>query len=127
MTDDADFFRNASKRTDIDPDGMFDVIAHGNPTHIELNDATGVKLLDAKNAARFIRNAEGYTGQDIRLLSCSTGTKAKGFAQQLADELNVKVTAPNDTLWAHGNGRLTVGPIPDINSGKFVTFIPGEK
>jgi len=115
MKSDDPFFLNASKRADVGPDGQFDVIAHGNETQIEINTAEGAKLVDASEAADYIRAADGYDGQDVRLLSCSTGADADGFAQQLANELGVKVTAPNDILWSRPDGSLEVAP------GKYVT------
>lgn len=133
------FFLNASRRVDIDPDGMFDVIAHGNQTHIELNLPPGAILVDAKVAAAQILRSKGYVGQDIRLLSCSTGGCEGGFAQQLANELGVNVRAPNDVLWATRSGQLhvsalrnTINPVTGHSqlepewppTGKFIDFSP---
>ena len=67
------------------------------------------------------------------LLSCYTGSTENGFAQNLANKLNIRVTAPNDILWAYPNGRMVVAPPsiidvskPDLSKiGGFVDFMPG--
>lgn len=139
MLDDDQFLINAAKRKDIDPDGEFDLVAHGNTTHIEMNTSKGPVMVDAKTAARHIWEADGYVGQDIRLLSCSTGGCIDGFAQQLANVMNKNVRAPNELLWADVDGRLFVSagktvldPLTGVQqlkpvwppSGKFIQFTP---
>jgi filamentous hemagglutinin len=114
------FLLNAANRADIDPPGYLDVVAHGDPNGIVINGT----LTTAKDAAQLIAANPQFAGQNIRLLSCSTGASPTGFAQQLANELNVTVRAPTDTLWAYGNGSLTIGPTPVANSGSWVNFIP---
>src|SRR5690606_6809962 len=48
---------------------------------------------------------------NIDLFSCNT---ARGFAQQLANELGVRVDAPTDFAWVHNDGRTEVAaPIAD--------------
>jgi RHS repeat-associated protein len=135
------FFLNASRRQDIDPNGWFDVIAHGTPDIIEIQTANGPMEVDSRIAARLIEQSPGYhAGQNIRLLSCSTGACATGFAQNLANKLGVKVIAPTDLLWAYSNGRLVVAAgkyvvlpngvtafVPDLSRlGVFRIFLPGK-
>jgi hypothetical protein len=125
------FFLNASNRADVDANGTFDVVAHGAPNKIQIQTANGPMLVDHRVAARLIQQSPGYTGQNIRLLSCSTGVSDTGFAQNLANKLGVEVTAPSDVLWAYPNGRMTVAPRgangPDLNRlGTFRTFTPGK-
>ena len=88
--------------------------------------------IDSRIAAKLIKNLPGYHGQSIRLLSCSTGYLNHGFAQNLANKLNVTVWATNDILWAWPNGRHVVAArssnpkYPDLSKkGKFVKFTPG--
>ena len=45
----------------------------------------------------------------VRLLSCETGKGEECFAQLLADELQVEVSAPNDILWARIDHSFTIG------------------
>ena len=133
------FMISAAKRVDVDPNGLFDVIAHGTPTRIEINTPFGAKLIDAEIAVSCIKYAPGYDGQDIRLLSCSTGASDTGFAQNLANKMENIVHAPNDVLWATDNENLffssgvdyfdpaigrTVSRPAWPPTGKFVTFYP---
>ena len=143
MKNDDPFFVNASKRKDVDPDGFLDIIAHGNETHIEVQTSSGPVLMDAKQAAQHISNLDGWNGQNIRLLSCSTGCSIDGFAAQLRSELGVSVVrAPSDILWADNSGNLfvsagrnVVDPVTGATqfvpswppTGTFVDFTGGPK
>lgn len=130
------FSINIRRRKDIDVNGFYDVIAHGTPTSIEIMHNGSRILIDHRIAARLIKNDQSYAGQGIRLLSCSTGQLPNGFAQNLANKLNVPVTAPTDILWAGPNGKHFVAGSRTINSrsiadpkriGKFVTFYPNRR
>lgn len=103
------FLLNASNRADIDPNGFFDVIGHGSPTSFEVN-VTGSKMaVNHRVLANLIKQSPGYTaGQNVRLLSCSTGCLPDGFAQNLANYMNVTVEAPSDLLWAYPSGKLAI-------------------
>ena len=74
-----------------------------------------------------IRHSEGWNGQKIRLLSCSTGA-ANGddycFAEELANALGVTVKAPNDLLYIEENGNMMVGK---NGEGKFITYKPNQR
>ena len=126
------FLKNAANRAEIDPNGSFDVIAHGLPNKIQIQTSNGAMLVDHRLAARLISQAPGYTGQNIRLLSCSTGATDTGFAQNLANKLGVVVHAPSDLLWAYPDGRMIVAPKapsggPDLGQlGTIRTFTPGR-
>lgn len=134
------FYLNASRRVDIDPNGAFDVIAHGSTHQIEVMTSNGAVLVDQRIAARLIQNSPGYVeGQPVRLLSCSTGACEAGFAQNLANKMGVPVQAPTDLVWAYGDGRMVVAPrmsvdptsylfnVPDTAlQGTFRTFVPGK-
>ena len=116
-----DFARFASKRKDIDPNGWYDVIAHGNSNAIEVNSVRGETLVSSRQAAAIIRKQSGFKkASGVRLLSCSTGADPEGFAQHLANALGKPVSAPTHILYAEQSGRMWVG-----NNGKFKTFYPG--
>lgn len=133
-----DFLKNIRMRKDVDPGGKFDVIAHGEPNTIQI-EHTGTKLrVSSRIAARLIAQEPGYRqGQPVRLLSCNTGSDAAGFAQNLANKLNVVVYAPDNYLWSWPNGTYSVAgakprrgktgglKIDPTKPGKFVKFIPG--
>lgn len=91
--------------------GMFDVIGHGSP-----NDVAG---RSAAEVADSIRAASG--GQDIRLLSCRTGCPTGSFAQDLANNLGVRVKAPTTDIGASSRGNtLTI-----FDGGEWRWFSPG--
>ncbi|MBO7249440.1 MAG: hypothetical protein J6U88_05115 [Bacteroidales bacterium] len=128
--DDA-FVSNISRRIDVDANGYFDVIAHGTPNSIQITHNEQHMMVDHRTAARLIQNSDGYNGQAIRLLSCNTGALDNGFAQNLANKLNVEVYAPTDYLWSTPNGNYFVAgmsnsKVPDMSDiGSFKLFLPG--
>lgn len=125
------FVSNISRRTDVDANGYFDVIAHGTPNGIQITHNGQHMIVDHRTAARLIQNSDGYNGQAIRLLSCNTGALDNGFAQNLANKLNVEVYAPTNYLWSTPNGNYFVAGmnnsrLPDMNDvGTFKLFSPG--
>ena len=132
MDENDPFLLNASK-AGFNRNGMFDVVAHGDPDAVYIGSTP--QTLDAPALADRVRNAEGYAGQPVRLLSCSTGANPGGFAQQLADELGTPVTAPSSILWAYPDGTLAVSDavpgmtpiVPQVPfNGGLQTFIPGK-
>ncbi len=84
-----------------------------------------------ENFLKYIQNVDGYNGQGIRLLSCNMGALDNGFAQNLANQLNVKVYASTNYLWAERNGNYFVAGMrnqggPNMSKlGIFRVFIPG--
>ena len=120
------FAQYSGNRSDVDANGFYDVTAHGNPSRMQVQTQNGPQLVDHRVAARLIQGQPDYTpGTDVRLLSCSTGASPTGFAQNLANSMNVNVQAPTDTLWARPNGVMTIGPTPQANTGTWETFRPG--
>ena len=106
-------------------EGFFDVAMHGTPSSVFFRNSE--TKMSARALATIIRHSKGYTGQDIRLLSCNT-SKSVGdaycFAEELANALGVTVTAPNKTLYIFPDGRLRVGKLGD---GTFVSFKPNQR
>ncbi|WP_248842656.1 DUF637 domain-containing protein, partial [Pseudomonas syringae group genomosp. 3] len=128
------FFKNVSKRSDIDSNGYFDLIAHGSTQKIEVVTPGGTIMADQRVVSRLIENNPAYSGQPIRLLSCDTGACDAEFAQSLANKMGVSVKAPTNLVWAYGDGRMVVAPrspsnpnFPDLsNQGEFKIFNPGK-
>jgi len=87
-------------------EGYFDVIGHGTPT-----DISG---MPASDVAAAVRETPSWNGQDVRLLSCSTGgcpiNGGESIAQQLADALQVHVKAPTTDILIDGRGKITFDP-----------------
>lgn len=136
------FYLGVSKRKDVDPNGFYDVIAHGSTKKIQVQTANGPVLVNHRVAARLIKQAPGYTkGQPIRMLSCDTGKGAGSFAQNLANKMGVPVEAPSELLWTYptgkkfvaagkyvpgANGRMNL--VPDMSKpGTFNVFQPYKK
>lgn len=108
----------------IDRTKGYPVVCHGAPDFVEVLG----KKTDHKVLADVIRQRDDYEeGSPVLLLSCSTGKAPRRgpcFAQRLADELSVPVTAPNGILQVFSNGKLEVGDQPGHNTGEFITFEP---
>ena len=99
--------------------GVYDVAMRGSP---KCSEVFGHKTT-ARNVAAIIRQRDDYTpGTLVRLLSFETGKGEECFAQSLAHELRVEVSAPNDILWARNNHSFTVGASRYENTGKMETF-----
>ena len=106
--------------------GVFDVIVHGSEDAFHVLQNGKWIELDQRALATFIEK-NGYAGEPIRLISCSTGACSTGAAQNLANKLGTQVIAPSDTVWIHPNGNLTIGNSATANTGAWNTFVPGKK
>ena len=60
--------------------------------------------------ANVVRETPSWAGQDVRLLSCSTGCPTGSFAQDLASELGVGVKAPTTDIYVTGRGGVSFDP-----------------
>lgn len=128
------YMKNIANRKDIDPDDLYDVVAHGTPYKIKFGDGDN-DYYTPRQLARILKYRKDYAKKGIRLLSCNTGILPNGFAQHLANKLNVVVWAPNNIIWAYPSGRHIIAPRSQLNSkypdskirGKFVPFYPGGK
>lgn len=111
--------------------GHTDVIIHGSQKADRTSDLVAVYHkdswveLDQRRLANFLKHDAGYSGGNIRLISCGTGTGS--FAQNLANKLGVDVIAPSDTIWAWPDGKLTIGPTQWKNTGKWIKFKPEKR
>lgn len=103
----------------------FDVALHGSQTAVGFG--TEETNMSPRLLASVIRHSEGWDGQKIRLLSCSTG-KPNGdeycFAEELANALGVTVKAPNDVLYISEHGILKVG---NSGEGKMISYSPNQR
>ena len=103
----------------------FDVAMHGSATAVGFG--TTKTNMSPRLLASIIRHTEGWSGQKIRLLSCSTG-KQNGddycFAEELANALGVEVKAPDEKLFILPNGKMKVGT---HGEGQMITFIPNQR
>ena len=110
----------------VKPDGdKFDVAMHGSPTAVAFGGSEA--NMSPHLLAEIIRHSEGYHGQDVRLLSCSTGMTVDGaycFAEELANALGVTVWAPNDLIIFRENGTFYIGV---DGGGKILGFVPNER
>jgi len=110
----------------VKPDGdKFDVAMHGAPTAVAFGGRES--NMSPRTLAAIIRHSEGYHGQEIRLLACSTGVQNDGnycFAEELANALGVTVWAPNDVLYIAANGTTYVGLHGD---GTFLPYEPNQR
>lgn len=107
-------------------DGYYDVVMHGSP-QIAL---PYLEKTDARLMSDILRSRDDYHGGAVRLLSCYTGCadeRGECFAQRLADELGVTVTAPNGMLWLKDDGRYSIGESEDECTGFMVEFKPRRK
>ena len=129
-----DYFNYIKNRLDVDVDGYFDIVAHGDINKIQVRINGKEMKVDHRFIGNILRHSRDYSGQPIRLLSCNTGFSATGFAQNLANYLNVKVIAPTKYIWAYPNGEHMVagGKIVDnklvmvwSDKGFMKTFYPG--
>lgn len=102
----------------------YDVVLHGAPNFTEYEHEYS---LDNETLYYIISGRRDYQGENIRLLSCSTGKADKNgdcVAQYLADKLNVDVYAPIDTLNFEIDGRLTIGRKRISEEEGFKLFTP---
>lgn len=118
------FAKYIANRSDVDPNGMLDIIAHGNSDLIEVVSKGKIYRIKARDAAKLIKSKDGFKKcKSIRLFSCSTGATENGFAQNLANALGKPVYAPNMTIHSYSNGLYWIAD--NGKKGKFVEFVPG--
>ena len=120
----SEFAKFIANRSDVDPNGMFDVIAHGSWKEIEVSSIGRDVRINSRQAAKLIKRQPGFKkARAVRLLSCSTGAHPEGFAQHLANALGKPVYAPNMTIHSYSNGVHWISD--NGKRGEFIKFVPG--
>ncbi|ENT2615739.1 RHS repeat-associated core domain-containing protein, partial [Shigella boydii] len=77
---------------------------HGDPQSVY---DENYNKIDVKTLANEVRNHPKFKhGMSVRLLSCNTGKGNNSYAQQLADELGVRVYDPDQYDWYYSNGKV---------------------
>jgi hypothetical protein len=105
----------------VNPGGVFDVVTHGNPEAVELVVNGSIREVDHRVLATYLLKYTSYgPGQEVRLLSCSTGSGPNCFAQNLANRLGARVHAADGIVRVWPSGRIAVD-LP----GRWITFFPG--
>ena len=102
-----------------------DVAMHGSQTAVGFG--TKERNMSPRLLAAVIRHSKGWNGQNVRLLSCSTGARMENdycFAEELANALGVEVKAPDDVLFISGAGVLKVGT---HGEGNILPFTPNQR
>ena len=115
----------ANSKNVIPKEGFYDVAMHGSPTAVgfgskEVN-------MSPRLLANIIRHSEDYHGENIRLLSCSTGLVEGDnycFAEELANALGVTVEAPNMKVYTDPKGKIKVG---EFGEGQMIPYKPNER
>ena len=123
----AEDLRKAYKRCHIEKyEGLYDVVIHGTSYYVEYEHEYN---LDAETLAWIISGRRDYKGDDIRLISCSTGKPGEDgncFAQQLANKLKVNVYAPEEQAFIR-RGKITAGEHDEGFPTGFKKFEPKKK
>lgn len=121
---DSDTLVERTKKTK--PDGnKFDVAMHGMPDSVAFGSRNS--NMSPRLLASVIRHSDGYHGQEVRLLACSTGVRIDDeycFAEELANALGVAVYAPNDLICFSKDGTFKIGL---DGKGEMVKFSPNER
>lgn len=106
-------------------EGFVNVCMHGSPQSVQrLIDGVPTNF-SAPEFAELLKNNKKYNGEDLKLLSCSTGKGDNSFAQQLSKELGIRVKAPDDDVYyAVEEGVAFVGASYG-NTGKWRIFENG--
>ncbi len=103
----SDLFEEAKKMPRAS--GWIDVVAHGSATRIWVEQHEHAVDADAmfdilnrevgEQTLKQWKTAHKQLGKGVRLISCNTGERPDGIAQELAHKLGVPVKAPNGRLW----------------------------
>jgi hypothetical protein len=124
----------------------YDVIVHGEPNGFWVYEKVpgpggfyvageGDKWTQVshRQLARYMESS-GWKGQPVRLVACNTGNSdgGKPVAQDLANKLGVRVTAPTEKVWIYPDGKTVISnndppkdDSPHVSTGKWVDFYPG--
>lgn len=95
-------------------EGQLDVVVHGGKDGKAIVNGNAT---EATQVAEMVRNHPDFSSAGCRLLVCHSG--ASGFAQDMANNLNVPVRGPTDQVMAVTGGGTQVN-----NGGYWRTFLP---
>jgi hypothetical protein len=100
-------------------DGEYIVVAHGSPFSVAIGGPDGIQI-GADQLAAIIEEDPSYAPhEDVLLISCYTGEVPPGggapFAQQLAQDLQAYVYAPDTEVWVYPSGSYVVAPTSPSN------------
>lgn len=116
-------------------EGRLDIVAHGSPSGI----AVGQESLNAKQFASVLKRngvLDGYSS--VKLHACSCGAdvgEGMNFAQHLANEIDMPVTAATRDVWTVGGKSFVADDLKylhetnewaRVNPGEFVEFKPSK-
>lgn len=102
--------------------GFYTLDMHGEPKAVSFGDYS----LSPAEAAKLIRADPNWKNQPVWLNSCETGKGKNSFAQQLANELGVRVVGPTELVWAQGDGTSVVSSETFTGSGKPMWKFPPD-
>lgn len=137
-------FSNAKNVQPIDGYEDFTCHADANGFYIDMSGNGNERdffQLSPSEYAKAIRNSPTYKGGNVRILSCQSGAKKDGAAQQLANALGVDVCAPTEIVNIDENGEIFLSDndiLADIwynasdrskvkETGKWVVFHPRKE
>jgi hypothetical protein len=103
--------------------GEYTVDMHGTPQRVVVGDSP----LDARQLSELVEADANWKNRPVRLFSCLTGRGDRPIAQELADHLGVKVTAPTDLVWSDPAGAHVVAPGVWKTIGGTKVMVPGSE
>lgn len=114
----------------VPPDpGRYSIFIHGDPYAARI----GAMILPPDQLSTMIRGDPKWNSQPIRLVSCSSGkqflaseNRQSPYAQEIADELRVRVRAPDRTAWIMKSGRIVVSSKETDVHGRIVPREPPD-
>ncbi len=103
-------------------DGIQDVVIHGSPHAIVVDQVDGQVAIDHRVLAKLIKKSPEYQGGPVRIVASVSAT---ALAQDLANKLGVDVLAAEDT-WISANGLIaTDQSVP--TAVEFLVFFPAGR
>jgi hypothetical protein len=109
----------AAKAWLIPEPGWHDVIIHGDIDEFKVFTGEKWVSLNHRDLADYMYS-QGYSGGQVRLISCKTGVFEDAIGQHLSNKLGVVVKAPKANITVRSDGLYSI----DGNKG-WRTFIPG--
>ena len=89
-------------------DGYDDFVCHATADTFLIYSGKDEIEMPAKEYAEHIKASSSFHNRPIRIISCQSGEKDDGAAQQLANELGVNVLAPTEEVSVDEDGRMFV-------------------